>query len=75
MLIKSLIIVVFLAIIVSLGSGLFALVGDKGNSKRLVNSLTVRIVLSVLLFVLLIVAYMTGELQPHSVLPGGGPPE
>ena len=67
--IKTLIVIVFLAIIVSLGSGLFALVDDKGKSKKLVNSLTVRIALSVLLFVLLIIAYMNGLIQPHGVAP------
>ncbi|MDH3977548.1 MAG: twin transmembrane helix small protein [Gammaproteobacteria bacterium] len=66
---KTLIAIVFLAIIISLGSGLFALVNDKANSKKLVNSLTVRISLSVLLFVLLIIAYMTGMLQPHDIMP------
>lgn len=66
---KTIITLVFLAIIISLGSGLFALVNDKGNSKKLVNSLTVRITLSVLLFVLLIIAYMTGLLQPHEAIP------
>jgi len=71
--IKALIVIVFLAILVSLGSGLFALVGDKGNSKKLVNSLTVRIVLSVLLFGLLIIAYMNGLIQPHGIVPGTPP--
>ncbi len=66
---KTLNVLVFLAIIVSLGPGLFALVSDKGESKRLVNSLTVRISLSVLLFVLLIIAYMTGLIQPHGIVP------
>ena len=67
--IKTLIVFVFLAIIVSLGSGAFALVSDKGKAKKLINSLTVRIVLSVLLFVLLIIAYMNGLIQPHGVVP------
>jgi len=70
MLIKVLIVVVLLAIIASLGSGLFFLVTDKdGKSKRMANSLTVRIVLSVMLFVLLIVAFQQGLIQPHSALP------
>jgi len=73
MLIKILIVIVFLAIIASLGSGLFALVDDKGKTKRLVNSLTVRITLSVLLFVLLIIAYMTGLIQPHGIVPVTSP--
>ncbi len=71
--IKILIAIVFLAIIVSLGSGLFALVGDRGESKKLVNSLTVRISLSVLLFVLLIIAYMNGWIEPHGLTPSAPP--
>ena len=73
MLIKILFVIVFLAIVASLGSGLFALVDDKGKSKRLVNSLTVRITLSVLLFVLLIIAYMNGLIQPHGIVPVASP--
>jgi len=71
--IKTLIIIIFLAIIVSLGSGLFALVSDKGKSKKLVNSLTVRVVLSVLLFALLIIAYLNGWIQPHGIVPASTP--
>ena len=71
--IKILIAIVFLAIIVSLGAGLFALVGDRGESKKLVNSLTVRISLSVLLFVLLIIAYMNGWIEPHGLTPQAPP--
>lgn len=71
--IKMLIVIVFLAIVVSLATGAFALVNDKGNSKRLVNSLTVRIVLSVLLFALLIIAYLNGMIQPHGIIPAAPP--
>jgi hypothetical protein len=67
---KLMIIVVFVAILLSLGSGFVALMKEKPGSRRLVNSLTVRIGLSILLFVLLFVAYYTGELQPHSLAPG-----
>ncbi len=70
MLIKVLILLVLLAIIASLGSGLFFLIKDKeGSSKRMANSLTVRIVLSIALFVLLILAYQQGLIRPHSALP------
>jgi apolipoprotein N-acyltransferase len=67
MLIKILIVAVLLAIIVSLGSGLFHLVKDEGQSKRMVNALTVRIVLSVLLFILLFIAWSQGLITPHHV--------
>ena len=45
------------------------MMGDKGQSKRMVNALTVRVALSVLLFVLLYVAWYTGQLQPHGIMP------
>ena len=48
--IKILIVLVLAAIVASLGSGLFHLVRDEGQSKRMVNALTVRVALSVLLF-------------------------
>ncbi len=68
---SKIIIVLFLFIIIgSLFSGLFYLVKDKGSSERTVRALTVRISLSVLLFVLLMVGYATGLLQPHGVTPG-----
>ena len=47
MLIKVLIVAVLIAIVASLSSGLFHLVKDEGQSKRMVNALTVRIALSV----------------------------
>ena len=69
MLIKILIVAVLIAIIISLGSGLFFLVKDKeAKSKRMANSLTVRIVLSIALFFLLIIAYQQGLIQPHSAM-------
>jgi hypothetical protein len=55
------------AIVVSLGSGLFHLVKDDGQSKRMVNALTVRIALSVMLFVLLFVAWKSGLIVPHGI--------
>jgi hypothetical protein len=70
MLAKTLIVLILLVIIGSLFSGLFYLVKDKGTSERTVRALTVRISLSVLLFVLLMVGYATGVLQPHGVHPG-----
>ena len=65
--IKLLIVVLLVAIVVSLGSGLFHLVKDDGQSKRMVNALTVRIALSVLLFVLLFVAWKSGQIMPHGI--------
>jgi hypothetical protein len=69
--ITKIIIVVFLfAIIGSLFSGLFFLMKDKGASERTVKALTVRVSLSVLLFILLMIGFATGVLQPHGIYPG-----
>jgi hypothetical protein len=66
--IKFLIVLVLAAIVASLGSGLFHLVKeDEGRSKRMVNALTVRIVLSVLLFLLLFIAWRSGLIAPHGI--------
>jgi hypothetical protein len=67
MLTKILIVLILFTIIGSLFSGLFFLIRDKGASDRTVRALTVRISLSVLLFILLLVGYATGLLHPHGV--------
>jgi hypothetical protein len=64
---KILVVLLLLIIIGSLFSGLFFLIRDKGASDRTVRALTVRISLSLLLFVLLMIGYATGLLQPHGV--------
>jgi len=67
----KIIVVLFLIFIVgSLFSGLYYLVKDKGASERTVRALTLRISLSVILFILLMIGYATGLLQPHGVVPG-----
>ena len=67
MLIKTAIVIVLLLIVGSLFSALFYLVKDKGNSKRTVKALTVRITLSLTLFLLLMLGYYTGVIG-HSGL-------
>lgn len=54
-----LIIVVMLGIVVSLGSGLYFLVKDRGKSERTVKSLTVRVGLAVLLLIILAIGFMS----------------
>ncbi len=67
----KIIVVLFLIFIVgSLFSGLYYLIKDKGASERTVRALTLRISLSVILFILLMIGYATGLLQPHGVVPG-----
>ena len=67
MLVKVLIVAVLFAIVLSLGSGLFHLVKDDKSSKKMVNALTVRVVLSVTLFILLFIAWQQGLITPHHV--------
>jgi hypothetical protein len=67
---KLLVIVVLLAILASLGWGLFFLVNDQDNSGRVLRALTIRISLSVALFLLLFVAWYAGWIQPHGITPG-----
>jgi hypothetical protein len=55
-------------ILVSLGSGLFHLSrGGEEDSAKLARALTVRISLSLALFVLLFVAWRLGFLAPHAL--------
>jgi hypothetical protein len=65
---KFSILIIFVAVLLSLGSAMFSLMRHKPGSRRLANSLTVRICLSILLFLLLLVAYYTGAIQPHGLL-------
>lgn len=57
---KIIIVILLFAVIASLFSGLFFIYKDKGQSNRAVKALTVRIVLSIIVFVLLIVSYYFG---------------
>ena len=61
----AVVVILLLAIIISLFSGLYFLVKDKGQTKRTVNALTVRITLSLVAFILLIIAAFTGLISPH----------
>lgn len=60
--IKSAIVILLLAVIVSLFSGLFFLIRDGGKTRRVVNSLAIRVTLSVLLLLLVLVSLWTGDL-------------
>lgn len=61
----SLIVVMIALILSSLGTGLYYLVTDKGRSKKAVNALTFRIVLSFSLFLSLFFAFSMGWISPH----------
>lgn len=63
---RLLVLVFLVVILASLGSALYYLIRDRGQSQRTVKALTVRIALSLALFVLLLVGYLTG------IIPRGG---
>ena len=67
--IKVIIVVVFVGIVISLGSGLFYLVHDKSNSRRTARALTWRIGLSIGLFAFLMILIALGVIEPHGVYP------
>ncbi len=57
--INLLIIVVMFGIIISLGSGLYYLVQDRGETERTVISLSIRVSLAILLLVLLALGFIS----------------
>jgi hypothetical protein len=63
---KIVAIIVLVAILGSLGSALVFLVKDGGKTKRTVNALTVRIGLSVVLFLFLMFGYYMGWFVPNA---------
>ncbi|HEX4024726.1 MAG TPA: twin transmembrane helix small protein [Steroidobacteraceae bacterium] len=67
--IRILIFVVLIAIVASLGSALFHLSSSKSdadNSRKMARALTVRIVLSLALFFLIMLAWWFGLITPHN---------
>ncbi len=67
MLIKAVVALILLLILASLGSGLVFMIRDQGRGPRAVQALTVRIALSVGLFLLLLLAYAAGLINPHGL--------
>ncbi|KTC90787.1 twin transmembrane helix small protein [Fluoribacter dumoffii] len=63
------IIIIFAMIIIagSLASGLIFLIRDSGNSKRTIKALTIRISISVSLFIFLLIAFKLGLIKPHGI--------
>jgi heme/copper-type cytochrome/quinol oxidase subunit 4 len=60
---KILILVLLFAVVASLFSGLYFVYKDKGTTNRAVTALTIRIVLSLIVFALLMASYWFGWLK------------
>ena len=65
---KILVVVMLFAIVASLGKALFAMSsGSSGHSRDMVRALTVRVALSVALFILLMLGGYFGLIEPPGV--------
>jgi len=62
---RILVVVLFAAIVSSLALALFHLSSGKGDSKKMGRALTVRVALSIALFLLLMLAWRMGWISPH----------
>lgn len=62
---KAAIILLLLATLVSLFSGLFFLVKDEGRTSRVVNALTLRVTLTALTIALVTWGFYSGQLVSH----------
>ncbi len=62
---KLVVFVLLLAIVASLGSGLFYLVRDEQNSSRVLKALKIRVALSALLILFLLLSYYMGWLGDY----------
>ena len=69
MLAKVILIVLLLAIVASLFSGLFFLMRDESRERRVLTALKVRVGLSILLLIFLALAFSQGWLRPHGLQP------
>jgi len=67
MIAKAFIILILVTILLSLGSAMVFLVKDKGQSDRTVKALSIRIGLSVALFILVMLGIAAGLITPHGV--------
>ena len=62
---RIIVVIALLGIIASLGSALVFLIRDRGDSSRTVNALTVRVGLSVALFLFILFSYWMGWISPR----------
>ena len=60
---RIVVVLIFVGILGSLASALFYLMRDKGSSSKTVNALTLRIGMSVVLFLFLLFSYWMGWIE------------
>lgn len=64
---KILVIAVFIGILASLGSALYQLTRQGGDSRKMIRALAIRVGLSLGLFLLLMLAWYAGIITPHGL--------
>ncbi|HWT71051.1 MAG TPA: twin transmembrane helix small protein [Oxalicibacterium sp.] len=64
---KIVVAIAFILILGSLASALFFLMRDKGRSDRTLKALAMRVGFSITLFILILVAYRLGYIQPTGI--------
>ena len=69
MLPKVILVMLLMAIVASLFSGLFFLLKDDSSKRRTLTALKVRVGLSIALLVFLALAFSQGWLRPHGLQP------
>ena len=62
---RIVVILFIVVILASLGSALYYMIRDRGTTQRTVKALTVRIVLSIALFLMLLIGLKTGLISTH----------
>jgi hypothetical protein len=67
--VRIVVILIFVGILGSLASALFYLMRDKGSSSKTVNALTVRIGMSVVLFLFMLFSYWMGWIETTGFKP------
>jgi hypothetical protein len=63
---RMIIVIALVGILFSLGSALFYLMRDKGTTNRTVNALTIRVAISIALFLFILFSYWMGWIAPRS---------
>ncbi len=63
---RVVIVIALIGILFSLGSALFYLMRDKGTTNRTVNALTIRVGISIALFLFILFSYWMGWIEPRS---------
>ncbi|WP_198650552.1 DUF2909 family protein [Saccharospirillum mangrovi] len=66
LLLKVILILLIIAMLVSLSGALTSLFRDQSESKRLLTLLTIRVSLAVLIIVVLVIGFVTGELSQQA---------